>query len=114
MSSFYYDNERPSRHRQSRNKNEVKSYPMQKVLIVQLMCTLLIIGFVFMFGRGETELSKGMRQLHGQIMQEEISLNKVKDVFKKAVKFTFSPSVRYEAGAESETLSTPSTENTGE
>lgn len=86
MDNYFYDNKR----KQTREKQQ---NPMTKVIIVQLVLSLLVSGILFMICNGETKLSNEVKALYNEKCQTDIASSTVIDVLKGVVKETFSPSI---------------------
>ncbi|MBQ8767159.1 MAG: hypothetical protein IJZ16_10195 [Clostridia bacterium] len=86
MDNYFYDNKR----KQSKEKPQS---PMTKVIVVQLVVSLLVSGVLFMVCKGETEFSDEVKALYNEKCQTDIAASTVIDVLKGVVKETFSPSI---------------------
>ena len=106
MDNNFYEN----RERRQRNKrdNDNKSI-MTKVIVVQLVLSLIVTSILFAVCRNDSALSQNIKTFYATICEKDMSVSEILDVFKRVAKTTFSPSVE-EATAQGET----NDETTGE
>ncbi len=87
MDNNFY--ERPQRTKaQKRNENV-----MTKVIVVQLILSLVFSGVLFAVCRTNNDLSNSIKAYYNEICKTDISVSGIVDVFKGVVKETFSPSI---------------------
>lgn len=90
------------RERKATNKkiNEKQSF-LTKVIITQLVMSLLITGLLYGVCRTESNLSHNIKSFYAEISKNDIAVSSLFDTFKNVVKQTFSPSVEQEEDTES-------------
>ncbi len=95
--NFYMQN----RERKSINKktNEKQSV-LTRVVITQLVMSLLITGVLYAVCRTESNLSQNIKNFYAEISEEDIAVSNLFNAFKNVVKQTFSPSVKQEENTE--------------
>ncbi len=88
MDNSYYN-------RNNKNKKNDKSKNvMTKVIVVQLVLSLLVSGVLFGICRTDSNLSKGIKSFYSQICEKDIAVSSIVDVFKGVVKQTFAPTIK--------------------
>lgn len=88
MDNNFYEN-KPSRIRKEGKQPNV----MLKVIVVQLVLSLVISGVLFAVCRRESELSNNIKNFYGEICKTDIAVSSLFTEFKNVVKQTFSPNV---------------------
>lgn len=90
-----------NRERKSTNKtiNEKQSF-FTRVIITQLVMSLLITGILYAVCRGESALSQNIKNFYTEISEEDIAVSSLFNTFKNVVKQTFSPNVKEEKNIE--------------
>lgn len=90
MDNSYYN-------RNNKNKKNDKSKNvMTKVIIVQLVLSLVMSGVLFGICRTDSNLSKGIKSFYSQICEKDIAVSSIVDVFKGVAKQTFAPTIQSE------------------
>lgn len=84
----YYDRNTTSK--KSKAKEKHKSF-MTKVVVVQLVLSLLVSGALFLICKTESNFSKDIKSFYDEICEKDIAVSSVIDVFKNVVKQTFAP-----------------------
>ena len=88
MDNNFYENN------PSRNRNKEKSpNAMTKVIVVQLVLSLVISGILFFVCRKESELSQNIKNFYSEICKTDIAASGIFTEIKNVVKQTFSPNV---------------------
>lgn len=85
---------------------------MNRVIIVQLLLSLLVTGLLYGVCRTDSALAQNIRSFYAQLSANDMSASEVLGTFKKVAKFTFLPSAQQKnefSADEDET-----TENAGE
>ncbi len=88
MDNNFYD--RNTERKRTTPKDKQKNV-MTKVIVVQLMLSLLVSGILFAVSRTDTNLSKGIKAFYSRICETDIAVSSIIDVFKGVVKETFAP-----------------------
>ncbi len=107
MDNNFYEYKRESRPR----KEEKPKNLMTKVVIIQLVLSLLISGLVFLVCRNDGDLSQGIKNFYSGICEKDMTVSEILDVFKNVTKSAFAPSVIEE---ETENGTGETTTKTGE
>ncbi len=97
MDNYYYDRNTASK------KNKAKEKPknfMTKVVVVQLILSLVISGSLFAICRTENNLSKEIKSFYNEICKNDIAVSSILDVFKNVAKQTFLPIIQEETTEE--------------
>ena len=71
---------------------------MTKIILTQLVLSLLITGIVFLICRNENNLSQNIRTFYSEICKTDIAVSEIFNSFKNVVQETFSPSVEEAMG----------------
>jgi hypothetical protein len=87
MDNYFYD--RPQRVKLKKRNENI----MTKVIVVQLILSIVISGVLFAICRTDSDLSKGIKAYYNEVCKTDISVSGIVDVFKGVVKDTFSPSI---------------------
>ena len=87
MDNYFYD--RPQREKSKKRNENI----MTRVIVVQLILSLVISGVLFAVCRTESDLSNGIKAYYNEICKTDISVSGIVDVFKGVFKETFSPSI---------------------
>ncbi len=100
MDNNFYEN----RERRQRNKREIDNKSvMTRIIVVQLVLSLMVTGILFSICRKDNALSQNIKIFYATICERDMSVSEILDVFKKVAKTTFSPSVQEETTAQGET-----------
>ena len=92
MDNDFY-NERRERHKTKQEKNF-----MTKIIITQLVLSLIITGVLFLVCRNDSNLSQNIKSFYQGISKTDIAVSEIFDSFKSVVKETFSPNVEEPSG----------------
>ena len=92
MDNNFY-NERRERHKAKEGKGF-----MTKVIVTQLVLSLLITGFLFLVCRTDSNLSQNIKSFYSRICKTDIAVSEIFDSFKNVVQETFSPNVEESTG----------------
>ncbi len=82
--NFYKDKRKNS-------KKQEKGNYFSKVLLVQLILSLIITGMLFAICSTQTSLSDNIRNIYSDICQQDFAVSKIFDNVKNVVKQTFAP-----------------------
>ncbi len=93
----YYD--RNTVGKKNKVKEKQKNF-MTKVVVVQLVLSLVISGCLFAICRSESNLSKEIKSFYNEICKNDIAVSSILDVFKNVAKQTFSPIIQEESVGE--------------
>lgn len=93
MDNFFYDR---NTERKRTKENEKPKNVMTKVIIIQLILSLLVSGILFGICKTGSNLSRGIKSFYIQICEKDIAVSSIMDVFKGVVKQTFAPTVQNE------------------
>ena len=107
MDNNFYEYRREPRPR----KEEKPKNTMTKVVVIQLVLSLLISGFLFLICRNDGDLTKGIKSFYAGICEKDIAVSEILDVFKNVTKSAFAPSIIEE---ETENGTGETTTKTGE
>lgn len=107
MDNNFYEYRREPRPR----KEEKLKNIMTKVVVIQLVLSLLISGFLFLICRNDGDLSKGIKNFYADVCEKDIAVSEILDVFKNVTKSAFAPSIIEE---ETENGTGETTSKTGE
>lgn len=91
MDNYFYDRNTEKKRTKVNEKNK---NPMTKVIIVQLVLSLLVSGVLFAVCKTENNLSNGIKSYYNQICEKDVAVSSIMDVFKGVVKQTFAPSIK--------------------
>ena len=89
MDNNFYEYRREPRPR----KEEKPKNIMAKVIVVQLVFSLLISGVVFLLYRNDNDLYQGIKSFYAEISEKDIAVSEILDVFKNVTKSAFAPSI---------------------
>ncbi len=89
MDNNFYE-KRPERNERKEQHNQ---NPMFKVIVVQLVLSLMISGILFVVCRKESELSQNIKNFYSEICKTDIAVSGIFTELKNVVKQTFSPNV---------------------
>lgn len=92
MDNNFY-NERRERHKTKQEKNF-----MTKIIITQLVLSLIITGVLFLVCRNDSNLSQNIKSFYSGISKTDIAVSEIFDSFKSVVQETFSPNVEEPSG----------------
>ena len=92
MDNNFY-NERRERHK-PQQQNEF----MTKIILIQLVLSLLVTGVLFFICRSDSHLSQNIKSFYSEICKNDIAVSEIFDSFKNVVQETFSPSVEESTG----------------
>ena len=84
--------------RRERHKPQQQNGFMTKIILTQLVLSLLITGVLFLVCRTDSNLSKNIKSFYSGICENDIAVSEIFDSFKNVVQETFSPSVEDGAG----------------
>ena len=93
MDNYFYDRKRTK-------PEEKKKNIMTKVVIVQLVLSLIVSGILFAVCKTESNLSNGIKTFYSKICEKDIAVSSIIDVFKNVAKETFAPTVQNEENTE--------------
>lgn len=92
--------------RERRGQTEKQKGFMTKVVIVQLVLSLLITGILFLVCRTDTNLSDNIKSFYSEISKTDIAVSQIWGSIKNVAKETFSSNVKEEATGETEESTT--------
>lgn len=98
MDDNFYTRKR-ERNTAKKKINNKQSF-LTKVLITQLVMSLLLTGILYGVCRTESKLSQNIKSFYAEISENDIAVSSLFDNFKNVVKQTFSPSVEQEENTE--------------
>lgn len=84
--------------RRERRKPEQQNGFMTKIIITQLVLSLLITGVLFLICRTDSNLSQNIKSFYSGICKNDVAVSEIFDSFKSVVQETFSPSVTESTG----------------
>ena len=90
MDNNFY--ERPTRTKRS----EKPENPMTRVIVVQLVLSLVISGILFAICRTDSNLSNNIKAYYSKICKTDIAVSEIADVLGGVVKQTFAPAIQGE------------------
>ncbi len=91
------DNNFYNERRERRNSQQQNGF-MTKIILTQLVLSLLITGIVFLVCRNENNLSQNIRIFYSEICKTDIAVSEIFNSFKNVVQETFSPSIEEAMG----------------
>lgn len=91
MDNYFYDR---NTDRKRPKENEKPKNVMTKVIVVQLVLSLVVSGILFTVCKTDSNLSKGIKSFYAQICETDIAVSSIVDVFKGVVKETFAPTIK--------------------
>lgn len=77
MDNNFYEYRREPR---PRKEEKTKNF-MTKVVVVQLVFSLMISGFLFLICRNDGDLSQGIKSFYEGICEKDIAVSEILDVF---------------------------------
>lgn len=89
---FYHKNTTATRNKTKEKKKSI----MTRVIIVQLVLSLVISAVLFTVCRNDSNLSNGIKKFYVEICEKDIAVSSIIDVFKNVAKQSFSPVVKDE------------------
>ncbi len=104
MDNDFYERSSTSNKKREQKKQNV----MTKVIVVQLVLSLVVSGIIFVVCKTESNLSKNIKLFYTEISKTDIVVSTIIDVFKNVAKQTFAPTII------EETASGETTEESGE
>lgn len=102
MDNNFYEQKRDRKRHD--NKKENKNNPLTKVVVTQLVISLLLTAILYGVCSTESQLSQNIKSFYAEICETDIAVSSLFDTFKNVVKQTFSPSVEVSETEESETV----------
>lgn len=84
--------------RRERHKPQQQNGFMTKIILTQLVLSLLITGILFLVCRTDSNLSQNIKAFYSSICETDIAVSEIFDSFKNVVQETFSPSVEESTG----------------
>ncbi len=94
MDNNFYEVSRERRRPQKTNQSSF----MTKIIITQLVLSLIITGILFLVCRTDSNLSQNIKSFYSEVCKNDIAVSKILGSFKKVVTETFSPSIKESAG----------------
>ncbi|MBR5203462.1 MAG: M23 family metallopeptidase [Clostridia bacterium] len=91
------DNNFYNERRERRNPQEQSGF-MTKIILIQLISSLLITGVMFLICRSDSNLSKNIKSFYGEVCKTDIAVSEIFNSFKNVVQETFSPNVEESTG----------------
>ena len=101
MDNNFYENR--ERRQRSNHTNEKNKSVMTKIIVIQLVLSLIVTGILFAVSKNDGSLSQNIKTFYATICEKDMSVSEILDVFKRVAKTTFSPSVKEETIAQGET-----------
>lgn len=95
MDNSFYEYRREARITE-RKRREKEQNMTTYILIVQIVLALVITGVIYIATKGDTNLSRGLKEFYSTKVAREIDTSKIEDVFKKVAKTTFAPTYKIE------------------
>ena len=86
------------RERRRTSENQKSKNFMTRIIITQLVLSLIITGVLFLVCRTDSNLSQNIKAFYSSICETDIAVSEIFDSFKNVVQETFSPSVEDGAG----------------
>ena len=80
----------------SGNRGKKNENTMTRVILVQLVLSLVISGILFAICRTDSNLSKSIKAYYREVCKTDIAVSEITDVFKGVVKQTFAPTIQDE------------------
>lgn len=93
MDNNFYDERR-----ERRKPQEKQSGFMTKIILTQLVLSLLITGVLFLVCRTDSNLSQNIKSFYQGISKTDIAVSEIFNSFKNVVQETFSPNVEEPSG----------------
>ncbi len=94
MDNNFYEVPRERRKVQKTNQPSF----MTRVIVTQLVLSLLITGVLFLVCRNDTNISQNIKSFYSEISKNDVAVSKIIDSLKKVVRETFSSSVEEATG----------------
>ena len=104
MDNDFYENSSIRNKKREQKKQNV----MTKVIVVQLVLSLVVSGIMFAVCKTDSNLSKNIKSFYTEISKTDIAVSTILGAFKNVVKQTFAPTII------EETASGETTEESGE
>ncbi len=98
MDNYYYD--RNTANKKKKAKEKQKNF-MTRVVVVQLVLSLVISGILFAICRTDSNLSDNIKAFYSEICKTDIAVSSILNVFKNVAKQTFAPVIQEETTKES-------------
>ena len=95
MDNNFY--EVPRERRRTTDNQKQKNF-MTRIIIIQLVLSMIITGILFLICRNDSNLSQNMKSFYSGICKNDIAVSEIFDSFKNVVQETFSPSVEDATG----------------
>ena len=86
------------RERRRTSENQKSKNFMTRIIITQLVLSLIITGVLFLVCRTDSNLSQNIKAFYSSICETDIAVSEIFDSFKNVVQETFSPSVEESTG----------------
>ena len=77
-------------------KQEKQKSAMTRVIVVQLILSIVFSGILFAVCRTDSNLSNNIKAYYSEICKTDIAVSGIVDVFKGVVKQTFAPTIHIE------------------
>lgn len=84
--------------RRERHKPPQQSGFMTKIILTQLVLSLLITGALYLVCRNDSNLSQNIKSFYSEICKKDIAVSEIFDSFKNVVQETFSPNTEEATG----------------
>lgn len=84
--------------RRERHKPQQQNGFMTKIILTQLVLSLLITGVLFLVCRTDSNLSQNIKSFYSGICKHDIAVSEIFDSFKNVVQETFSSNIEDSAG----------------
>lgn len=109
MDNNFYETRRP-RTKPIAPKEKPKNI-MNKVIVIQLVLSLLVTGLLFFVCRTDSELSQNIKTFYSELSKNDMTSSELLATFKKVAEFTFAPSTEWDGTF---SVDEAATENAGE
>ncbi len=103
---------RQEKRRVSNAREKASSSPLNKIVIIQLVLSLLVTGVMYLACHGDGNLSKNIKAYYATICEKDMAVSDILDVVKKVSKVTFAPTYEWEDNVKNQ--GETNTEITGE
>ena len=77
----------------NKKREQKKQNVTTKVIIVQLVLSLVVSGIIFVVCKTDSNLSKNIKSYYTEISKTDIAVSTILDVFKNVAKQTFAPTI---------------------
>lgn len=77
----------------NKKREQKKQNVMTKVIIVQLVLSLIVSGIMFAVCKTDSNLSQNIKSFYTEISKTDIAVSTILDVFKNVAKHTFAPTI---------------------